>query len=243
MSFPREVEIRIAILREIKNSGGLLRWDIPQIYDKLASYFPNLTHEDRALKKVSGNLWQATVRRVRGRSEYKGLIEKQGANAWLITADGERHLQQNDADMRTPLVNHQDEDRWDHDQTAHDLKEAGELMSRHAEERYDIGKCQLDVVWKRKQGDFFVTHAFEVHHSGNLKNALTNLTRVYEQFVATRLFLVCNLKDQQRAREINPSLFDRIVILRPSQVSALIEGLRDLNSKLGTSLSLLVRER
>ena len=240
MPFPRDPEIRIALLRELKSSGGALRWS-PQIYDKLASYFPNLTHEDLYLRTEAGNKWQGAVRRVRGRAKRKGLLEQQAANAWSITAAGERHLQ-HDAKMATPLVNHRDEDWWDHEQTTHDLKEAGELMSRHAEERYDIGKCQLDVVWKGKQGDIFVTHAFEVHHSGNLKNALSNLTRASEQFRATRLFLVCNQKDEERVREINPFLFDRIVFLRPSQVSALIESLRDLKCKLGISLSLLIRE-
>lgn len=93
MAIPTQNALRNPLLIEIARAGGEVR--PANVYDAVASHFPEMTGEDRELELACGhNKFNNQVQWQRQRLVDEGLIDKSKRGVWKLTAEGQRQAEQ-----------------------------------------------------------------------------------------------------------------------------------------------------
>ena len=97
MSIPGQASIELPLLLEIERSGGRVekRDHFPGSYDRVARHFPDLTEDDKRIRRESGNqglMWENNVEWARNKLREKGDLEAGMREVWEITNQGRERL-------------------------------------------------------------------------------------------------------------------------------------------------------
>jgi len=196
MPYPSVERIELPVLQELVATGGVE--DVRFLYDRLASYFPQLGEEEvRALSNGHRRRWRRLVQRAgRDLTEKKQLERVRGR--WTITQHGRRRVadeetrftlaESSPAESAGPeVLTHADVQRM--------LIEVGRVLGHHAEAEYDY----YDVVWRADEGSPRLSHVFEVQRKGNVDAALAKLKRAYDAQRSKPFLVVASERDTNRA--------------------------------------------
>ena len=194
MPYPSVERIELPVLQELVATGGVE--DVRFLYDRLASYFPQLGDEEvRALSNGHLRQWRRLVQRAgRDLTEKKQLERVRGR--WTITNQGRRRVA--DEDTRFSLAEASPAEGsgvFTHAEVQQMLVEIGRVLGHHAEAEYDY----YDVVWRAGEGSPRLSHVFEVQRKGNVDAALAKLKRAYDAQRSKPFLVVASERDTNRA--------------------------------------------
>lgn len=80
-----------------------------------------------------------------------------------------------------------------HEQLKLQLGQLAALLGKTWEQEYQLikgGPVVLDLVWHEKANQLWISHAFEVQHRGDWKNAIGNLEAVNRRYPRCKLFIL-----------------------------------------------------
>src|SRR5918993_2827639 len=196
MPYPSVERIELPVLQELVATGGVE--DVRFLYDRLASYFPQLGDEEvRALSNGHLRQWRRLVQRAgRDLTEKKQLERVRGR--WTITNQGRRRVA--DEDTHFSLTEPAPAETagsgvFTHAEVQQMLVEIGRVLGHHAEAEYDY----YDVVWRAGEGSPRLSHVFEVQRKGNVDAALAKLKRAYDAQRSKPFLVVASERDTNRA--------------------------------------------
>ncbi|HEX6623002.1 MAG TPA: hypothetical protein VF064_04770 [Pyrinomonadaceae bacterium] len=196
MPYPSVERIELPVLQELVATGGME--DVRFLYDRLASYFPQLGDEE-VHAHSNGHLrqWRRLVQRAgRDLTEKKQLERVRGR--WTITNQGRRRVA--DEDTHFSLTESSPAETagsgvFTHADIQQMLVEIGRVLGHHAEVEYDY----YDVVWRADEGSPRLSHVFEVQRKGNVDAALAKLKRAYDTQRSKPFLVVASERDTNRA--------------------------------------------
>lgn len=196
MPYPSVERIELPVLQELVATGGME--DVRYLYDRLASYFPQLGDEEvRALSNGHLRQWRRLVQRAgRDLTEKKQLERVRGR--WTITNQGRRRVADEDTRFSLPETSPAEATGsgvFTHADVQRMLVEIGRVLGHHAEAEYDY----YDVVWRAGEGSPRLSHVFEVQRKGNVDAALAKLKRAYDAQRSKPFLVVASERDTNRA--------------------------------------------
>jgi restriction endonuclease Mrr len=93
MAVPKRKSIQLALLRAIADADGEL--GLKEAADQVATFFPELTEEDRRRRHASGHLvWPNFLQWARLRLVEQGHLYREPRGRWRITPQGRVHLEE-----------------------------------------------------------------------------------------------------------------------------------------------------
>ena len=196
MPYPSVERIELPVLQELVATGGVE--DVRFLYDRLASYFPQLGDEEvHALSNGHLRQWRRLVQRAgRDLTEKKQLERVRGR--WTITNQGRRRVADEDTRFSLPETSPAEATGsgvFTHADVQRMLVEIGRVLGHHAEVEYDY----YDVVWRAGEGSPRLSHVFEVQRKGNVDAALAKLKRAYDAQRSKPFLVVASERDTNRA--------------------------------------------
>lgn len=196
MPYPSVERIELPVLQELVATGGME--DVRYLYDRLASYFPQLGDEEvRARSNGHLRQWRRLVQRAgRDLTEKKQLERVRGR--WTITNQGRRRVADEDTRFSLPETSPAEATGsgvFTHADVQRMLVEIGRVLGHHAEAEYDY----YDVVWRAQEGSPRLSHVFEVQRKGNVDAALAKLKRAYDAQRSKPFLVVASERDTNRA--------------------------------------------
>lgn len=113
------------------------------------------------------------------------------------------------------------------------IKEMGEFLGKWAKEGYYSDLYIHDVIWKPYKNAPRASHAFEVHHKGNLQEALLRLKHAQDIWGCDIFIVITEEVDKERAqRSVSPFLKgalheigETLQILSPEEISQIHQSL------------------
>lgn len=151
-----------------------------------------------------------------GEIEYKSII------AVLEQKKKRRAQLDNDKLIKQALKQKKMVSKAFHEEVKNQLAKLAHLLGKTWKQEHELaqdGPVKLDIVWYPNPPDK-ISHAFEVQHRGNWKNAIGNLEAVKRWNPDCRLFLVVHDEKQITTikRLLGIQLNNSIMIIRVSQV-------------------------
>lgn len=225
MPFPESSRLELPILQELKATGGR---DQPRyLYDRLTTYFPQLSPNDLSEKTSAGrSRWHRVVQ-----IAAKHLIEigelRRSGTAWEITTKGVRRVEaealqitstQTTTTIRERTITHKEAQLM--------LVEIGFWLGRFAEAEYE----HYDVVWRDSASAPRLSHVFEVQISGSVDSALTRLKHAYDSQRSQLFLVIADERDQRFAgKRLSGSfheILEIITIIGTGELQSLYESLK-----------------
>jgi hypothetical protein len=191
MPFPEIERVELPILQELLAAGGSdhLRY----LYDRLTSYFPQLSDEDLQERGGGGrSRWHAVIQRAGRQLEGRGEIERSKAR-WSLTSKGRRRIENESLRVSASSAESEPLREVSHKEAQSMLVEIGRLLGLHAEAEFE----HYDVVWRESALSPRLSHVFEVQVAGSVDSALTRLKHAYDT-QRSRPYLV--IADERAAR-------------------------------------------
>ena len=170
MPFPESSRLELPILQELKATGGR---DQPRyLYDRLLSYFPQLTPQEVAEKTAAGrSRWHRVVQIAAKHLIEQGELRRVGT-VWELTGKGARRVEAEALQITRSSTSTAHRERTiTHKEAQLMLVEIGTLLGRFAITEFEY----YDVVWRDSVSAPRLSHVFEVQISGSVDGALTRL--------------------------------------------------------------------
>ena len=97
MAIPNQPSIEIPLLLELERSGGRVQKpaDFPAFYERIERHFPDITPEDKKLRRETGQrpyVWHNTVEWARNSLRGKGELAGGQTGVWETTQEGRLRL-------------------------------------------------------------------------------------------------------------------------------------------------------
>ncbi len=184
MPFPDVERLELPILQELEAAGGADR--VRYLYDRLVSYFPQLTDADTESRTPTGRKrWHGLVQRAGRELHRRGELHREGA-LWSLTSAGKNRIAAEALRLSAATESHRQPPRdITHKEAQRMLVAVGHLFGYHAEAEFEY----YDVVWRESVRAPRLSHVFEVQVAGNVDSALTRLKQAYDA-QRSRPFLV-----------------------------------------------------
>jgi len=200
------------------------------------SRFPQLTDEDKRLRRASGVLaWPNRVQWVRQSLVAAGHLYREPRGIWCITPEGRAHLEgvtPPPPPPPPPPAPPVDVLRL-HQELQVKLSHTAGLLGFHAETEYPESPYRYDVVWKEYAGAARPETVFEVQDRGNLIEALAKLQHARDIWGCHLFLVVTGERDQKKVQQLTGAylsgtfhrLSPYLTILTPEQVDSLFSDL------------------
>ncbi|NLE95265.1 MAG: hypothetical protein GX600_06230 [Dehalococcoidia bacterium] len=239
MSLPTEKDIRLPLLRVIADAGGEL--PMAEAIRRVEAHFPNLTDEDKRLRRKSGGLtWPNRVQWVRQALVVAGCLYREPRGIWRITPQGREYLEIGGAveplappPLRPPLPPLSPPPERLHKGLEDKLSHIALLLGYYAEAEFSEAPYRYDVVWKEYAGGVRPDAVFEVQDKGNLIEALAKLQHARDIWGSHLFLVVTGEKDQKKVQQLTGTylagtfhrLAPYLTVMTPEHVEALFSDL------------------
>ena len=131
-----------------------------------------------------------------------------------------------------------------HDKLKLQLGELALLLGIAWKQEHELvkrGPVRLDMVWYADPRT--ISHAFEIQHRGNLKEAIGNLEAVNRYYPDCRLFVIIfNEKQISHANQLLGTRKDSITILKASQIREWLSVLEKVHGELSPQIINVVKD-
>lgn len=231
MPFPESSRLELPILQELKAIGGR---DQPRyLYDRLTTYFPQLSSNDLSEKTSAGrSRWHRVVQIAAKHLIESGELRRNGT-AWEITNKGARRVDDEALQITSTKPESETRERTiTHKQAQQMLVEIGFMLGRFAEAEFD----HYDVVWRDSVTAPRLSHVFEVQISGSVDSALTRLKHAYDMQRSQLFLVIADERDQRFAgKRLSGSfheILELITIIGTGELQSLYESLKSSQSLL-----------
>lgn len=128
-----------------------------------------------------------------------------------------------------------------HENIKDQLANLAALLGKTSKKEYRLGdKCpiRLDLVWYQIAGNSYPSHAFEVHHNGDLKNAVVNLVACRSHYPLCKLYLIiCSEQVRMETKQLlGPTLSHSIQVINASELCSIPQTLSEIYKNISPSL-------
>ena len=214
MAFPNQKDLEEPLLREIAERGGEVRWQDIELRKATARYFPELTEEDLALERQSGeriqNKWENWHSRIVGQLRNNGEIEKpaiSGRGVWRITDKGRKRIGQGIVGTKpAPGSNLQPEPdgKSRHEALKQIVVAIGTALEYQTSTEESIGPVghRHDIIWRPGLYKKDPSHVVEICDGGSIDKDFAALNWVREHLGVRCLLVVTDDRGYEKARQM-----------------------------------------
>lgn len=224
MPLPKTRSIETPILQELFAVGG--KDDVRYLYERLTSYFPQLTLEEiKEIKSGANKNWRKAVQKAGKSLADQKLIER-FRGFWTITDSGFKAVEDETSGFTLTKLNEKELSHTDIQQM---LVKIGEILGFYAQVEVEL----YDVIWKESNKSPRFSHIFEVQSKGNIDSAFAKLKRAYHAQRTKPFLVISSEKDLNRAgkslkREFQ-DIEDITTILTFAQIKRVFENLKNID--------------
>lgn len=209
MAFPESARLELPILQELLATGGEEKLNF--LYQRLISYFPQLTEKDLSgrtnTQKEPWRQWRRLVHRAGSRLVKKGELER-SKGRWTLTESGRQRaetermlIEFSYSPSEAPQSSSSAKRTISHYGLQTMLVEIGRILGKYAEKEYQQEYQRYDVVWKESALSPRLSHVFEVQVKGKVESALAKLKHAYDMQRSKPILVISDVRDEKRARQ------------------------------------------
>lgn len=190
MPLPIYTNIEIPVLHELCAVGG--NDDVRYLYERLISYFPELTeNEIRQIKSGKNENWRKVVQRA-GKSLDKQNLIRRKRGFWSLTDIGKKVIAEETSGIVITKIANEPVSHQDIQQI---LCEIGGFLGFYSETEFEF----YDVIWRESKKSPRISHVFEVQSKGNIDSAFAKLKRAFDAQRSKPFLILSSERDTKRA--------------------------------------------
>jgi len=192
MSYPNTSRIELPILQELSATGG--SDDVRFLYDRLASYFPQLESDEIYREDSHNETWRRLVQRAGKELDDKRQINRD-KGFWSITQSGIKRVEEEGTSFSFEINQSKQPESLSHSDVQLMLLEIGKILGYYTQAEFDY----YDVIWRESEHSPRLSHVFEVHHKGSIDSALAKLKKAYDAQRSKTFLILTTERDMNRA--------------------------------------------
>ena len=182
--------IETPILQELSAVGGAD--DVRFLYERLISYFPQLSDaEIRQIKSSQNKNWRKAVQKA-GKSLDENNLIRRKYGFWSLTDKGK---QVSAAETSGIIITKTQNDVLSHQDIQEMLCKVGEILGFYSEKEFEF----YDVIWRESKISQRISHVFEVQSKGNIDSAFAKLKRAFDAQRSKPFLILSSERDTNRA--------------------------------------------
>jgi len=190
MSLPIYTNIETPILHELSAVGG--SDDVKFLYERLVSYFPQISEiEINQIKVGKNQYWRKAVQKAGKSLDEQNLIRRT-RGLWSITDIGKTLIESENLGIITtqPQPN-----SLSHGDIQEMLCKVGETLGYFSQKEFEF----YDVIWRESEKSLRISHVFEVQSKGNIDSAFAKLKRAFDAQRSKPFLILASERDSNRA--------------------------------------------